>query len=529
MQATEHPWRNIFCAVLFFCAVLALYLPYISSNYIWDDGELIGNNSFTASCTNITTALNPVNLLKVLPVPMSARPLVNASIIADTCSGNGPAGMKFTNVLLHAFNATALFFLLLALTGFEEGAFIGALLFVVHPAAAETLHIITFRSHLLGFFFFSLSLSFAIFYSRKPAALSSSAAALCYLLALLSVETSIVLPAAALLAIYFDSGRQGLRKAAPLFAVLAAIALFYLWFWTPRSGYEIQGITTPGIRGPSLLYPSGLFPLVAPQPQAGVATLTPWRDIYISPLANLLTMARITLEYLGILLTTWGLNTDYNPKVIKSFWLGIGPLAAAISVLGASIWLFLKKNIVGLGLLLTFTALLPALNIAPIYNIKAARYLYLPLAGFALVTSGLLQTALNRKGLKLAGLLLSGLWVCGLAAETLRRNVDFRSDLSFFSAAIKRNPAIPRAQVNLARALLLSGDCAGAIMHSRQAIELDKGNPKLRLRLVASLNYCGRAEALEEAEATLKLFPGNTYAADMLKLIRGGSFGDIRQ
>ncbi|MEI7530182.1 MAG: hypothetical protein WCK76_14690 [Elusimicrobiota bacterium] len=397
---------------------------------------------------------------------------------------------------------------------------LGALLFAVHPAAAETVHIITFRSHLLGFFFFVNGLSFAVFYGRRPSASSAAGAALCYLLALLSVETPIVLPLAALLAVGFDSGAAGLKRLAPLLAALAALALFYLWFRAPRAGYAIAGASSPGIAGPSLLYPAALLPAGAPA--AGTYTLLlPWREVYASFAANVFTMSRITLEYLGTLVTALGLNTDYSPGVIGTFRRGALPLAAVLGAAGAGAWLFRRRNLAGLGLLLALAALLPALNFVPVYNIKAARYLYLPLAGLALAAAGLFRDALHNARLRRAAPAAAALWVLGLAAVTARRNPEFTSDLALFSAAVRRNPAVPRAQVNLSRALLLAGDCPGGLAHAGRAAALDKANPVLRLRLAFALDYCGRRpEALREAEGTLERFPGDAFAVKLVKALR---------
>ncbi len=520
MQETENPWRSVLCAALVFCAALALYTPFLSDRLLWDDGTLIGENAFLADCSNLPAALSPLNLFRILPVPMAARPLVNASLLADACAGSGPAAMKFTNLLLHGFSAAALFFLLLALSGSEAGALLGALLFAVHPAAAEAIHVITFRSHLLGAFFFIPGLSFALFFSRRPSPAAGAAAALCYLLALLSVETPAVLPLAALLAAYFDSGRAGLKKLLPLLGVMAAVALFYLWFRTPRAGYGIAGLAAPGIPGPSPLYPVALLPANGPAAGAYMMPL-PWRGIYTSFAANVFTMSRITLEYLGTMLAGLGLNTDYSPAVTGSLRRGLVPLAAVLAVLGGGVRLYRRRNLAGLGLLLALAALLPALNFVPVYNIKAARYLYLPLAGLAVAAAGLLKAALANKKIKNAALAAAVLWVSGLAAVTASRNPEFRSDLTLFSAAVRRAPAMPRAQANLSRALLLAGDCAGGLAHAGLAAGLDKGNPVLRLRLAFALDYCGRRpEALREAEGTLKQFPGDAFAVQLVKALR---------
>ena len=77
MEKTEKPRTLVFCAVLAFCAALAAHAPSLAPNLLWDDALYIGSNPFAADCSNLGTVLNPVNLVKVLPVPLSARPLTN--------------------------------------------------------------------------------------------------------------------------------------------------------------------------------------------------------------------------------------------------------------------------------------------------------------------------------------------------------------------------------------------------------------------------------------------------------------------
>ncbi|HCC48034.1 MAG TPA: hypothetical protein DEQ38_07980 [Elusimicrobia bacterium] len=501
MTTAEKPRLYLLLAALAACAALAAHLPFLSGGLLWDDEQFLAKNSFVTDCANLGTALNPVNLVKVLPVPMSARPAVSASLIADACAGLGPRGMKATNALVHACSAALLFFLLFLLTGSAAGALFGALAFALHPAAAEAVHVITFRSHLLGFFFFCAGLLSALFYARRPSLLTGAAAAASYLLAVLSVETPVIMPAAALLAVFYDSGRAGVKRAAPLFLALVLAGGFYLWFRAPRAGYTLPR-TAPGIAAPSALYPAALLP--PPElPRQAWALLPPWREIYTNPAARLYTMSGIALGYLRELALPYGLAADYNPEVIKTFSRGALPLAACLAALAGSALLFYRRRTAGLALLLIFTALLPALNLWPLYNIKADRYLYLPLAGFALLCAALFRGILPpRRGALPAA--AACLWLLWLGAETLRRGPEFRDNLSLFSAAAARSPSSPRAQANLAAARLRAGDCAGALGPSRQALALDPDAQTLRLRLAYTLAWCGSAA---EVPALLRSYP----------------------
>lgn len=517
MTAAEKPWTRLLAAALAFAAGLAVHLPALSANLLWDDAQFVGRNAFAADCASLGAALAPVNLVKVLPVPMSARPVVNATLIADACSGAGPRGMKLTNALLHAGNCALLFLLLLALTGSAGGSLFGALAFALHPAAAETVNVIVFRSHLLGFFFFSAALLAALFHARRPSLLSGAAAALCYLLAVLSVETPVVLPLAAALVVFHDGGREGLRRAAPLLLGLALVAGFYFWFRAPRSGYDLPG-SAAGVAAPSVLYPAALLPAGA-APGGEWRSLPAWREVYSDRAASLYTMSGVALSYLREAALPYGLAADYSPRVRRTLDEGAAPLAALLALLSAAAWLFYRQRPPGLALLLAFAALLPAMNFVPLYNLKADRYLYLPGAGFALLAAwAFARLPSPRRGALPAA--AACLWLAWLGAETLRRGPEFRDDLSLFTAAAARSPESSRAAANLAAALLRQGACPASLAESRRAFGLDGGDPNLRLRLAYAMAWCGAAAEVPELMKDYPQDADSLHLAGLLALKR---------
>lgn len=515
MTAAEKPGLYLLFAALAAACALAVHLPFASDELLWDDGQYLAGNPFATDCASLGSALNPLNLVRVLPVPMSSRPVVNASLIADACGGLGPRGMKATNALLHAGNSALVFLLLFLLSNSAPGALFGALVYAVHPASAETIHIVVFRSHLLGSFFFLSGLLASLFYARRPSAAAGLASAACLLLGALSVETAVVLPLAAALVIFADSGRAGLRRALPLLAAAVLLLGFYAWFRAPRSGYSLPG-STPGISAPSPLYPAALLP--PDRPARAVWSLPPpWREVYESRTANLYTMSLVALTDLRDLLLPCGLSADYAPRVLRSFAEGALPLAGALAALAAGVFLYARRRLAGLALLLIAAGLLPALNLWPAYNLKADRYLYLPLAGAALLAAAGLRYALgSRYRVPLLG--AAGLWLAGLAGAALLRGPQFSDDLALFSAAAAAAPGSPRARLNLGAAHLRAGNCAGGVQAFREAAGLDPAAAHPRLRLAYALAGCGSGG---EAAALLETYPpdaDSAYLRGLLKL-----------
>jgi hypothetical protein len=503
-------------AALVFCAALAAQAPAVSDSLLWDDALYVAANPFVRDCKNLLKPLAPANFFKVLPVPMAARPAVNASLIADACAGAGPRGLKLTNLLLHAFNGVLLFLLLLALTGEFVPALGAAALFAAHPAAAELVNIAVFRSHLLGFFFFTCALLASLSYARKPSKAAALAAPACALLGMLSVETAIVIPAAAAAVVYADSGKEALRRCARLLAALLLTAAFYGWFRAPRSGYDIEGVSSRGVASASALYPRSMFPSTTASADRGMP-LTPWNAVYTAPREKLFTMSGIVAGYIKDMALPVSLRTDYNPRVVTASWTGFLLLLFTLSFPAAGAWLLYRRNLAGLGLALAVLALAPAWNILPIYNIRADRYLYLPLGGAALFLAALLARLPRRAAgaAALAAVLFFG-------ALSVRRAPAFKDDLAFFSEAVRRGPDVPRARANLAAALLRSGDCAGASKEADAASRLAPENALLRLRLAYTLAACRNgAGALPEALRALQALPGSAdalYLAGLLEL-----------
>jgi hypothetical protein len=502
-------------------AALAAHSPGLSDNFLWDDAALVENNTFVSDCANLGQALSPANLFKVLPVPMSARPVVNATLIADSCAGGGPGAMRLTNLLFHAANSVLVFLLALTFSGAAPASAAAGLLFAVHPAAAEAVQIAVFRAHLLGFFFFACALLASVYYARRPALLSAAAALAASLLGMLSVETAAVLPAAAAAAVYFDSGREGLRRAAHLLAALLLALAFYAWFRAPRSGYDIKDISSPGIQATSGLHPAELFRGRARRD--GGAMPPQWREAYSSPAANLYTMAAVAAGYARDAASPRRLSPDYNPEIITGFRRAALPLLFGLCFIAAAAGLLYFRHLSGLGLTLFLLALLPALNLVPLYNLKADRYLYFPLAGLALTAASLPLTAKKVSWALLASAALL------FTAVTLKRAPVFRDDLAFFSEAVKRAPSSARARTNLSAALLRSGDCSGGARLAGEASVLDPGNVPLRLRRAYTLAACGRSrEALPEAKAVLAASPRSPealYLAGLLTLKRDRAAG----
>ena len=104
---------------------------------------------------------------------------------------------------------------------------------------------------------------------------------------------------------------------------------------------------------------------------------------------NFLAMLKVLASYLKLLFFPVNLNADYLVPVASSpsdmsFVLSL-LLIISIAVIGCR--LFFHSKFLFFSLLWFFVALLPVLNIVPIGNIMAERYLYIPVIGFCIMGS----------------------------------------------------------------------------------------------------------------------------------------------
>ncbi|MCX7918560.1 MAG: tetratricopeptide repeat protein, partial [bacterium] len=137
-------------------------------------------------------------------------------------------------------------------------------------------------------------------------------------------------------------------------------------------------------------------------------------------------------------------------------------------ILGAGIIFAIIKspNIYRWGLLWFLIALLPVVNIIPIYNPFGERYLYLPFIGIAGITAYTLYLLKDKKWIWS----ILAVLVLGLSIRTAIRNRDWHNDYTLFSQAAKY-PSGPRVYFNLANEYRKRGQVELAIQSYQQAIQ----------------------------------------------------------
>ncbi len=451
--------RHPFCLALGLAAVAAgLYLPMLGAEFVYDDRALILTSGYLHDWRNLGQVLS----LKVLAcdVPDNCRPVYLLTMIADAALwGKLAAGYHLTNILLHAAN-TVLCFLFFArvysaLNGKPApaaagllGAAAGALLFAVHPAASEAVCVATYREDLLAAFFILLGLNLAARYpGRHPAAtwLAGGAAVFCFLAAAASKETGLAgAPLVTLYAALFKRQAWNWRWTLLLAAVWLAAGLFLAARFALMPAASEIFLQKP-------VYPGGSF------------------------LAMLQLQPRLWAYQLQLLVWPSGLCADQGPSNLRHLSLAMA-LTGLVLLAAAALVLARRRRALWLAAGLCGLPLVPVANFIPIFRPLADRYLYLPVAGLALIAGlALLKAgACGRRCGAVAGALFLAA-VCALALVTLQREAAWHDELALWTDTLKKNPLSTTAANNLAFALYDRAEYAAAVRAWNRAVNLTQG------------------------------------------------------
>ena len=408
------------------------------------------------------------------------RPMLLTSYTLDHAVHGGSArGYLWTNLLLHALNATLVAWVAWQLTGRSSLALLAGALFGLHPAASEPVYYVSARSDSLVALFFLATTGLWMCsgerrgWSRYGAWLTGAAA-------LWTKATAIVLP---VVLFSLDVVRRQTPRSAS--AWLRRYAL-----WGGLVGFYLSCIWWVQFLPRSLA--------AAP------------RDL----LTQLLTQAKAAIWYVHLF--CWPVGGSVHPAF------SVAPEVSAVVVLCAL--LTITITLVGVGLWRTGfrrhlflgvwvgAALLPT-TIMPLNVLVNERRAYLPIAAFAIALAwGLLRLRRlpRSRGPVVAGLLLA------FAMLSHDRGAVWASDLTLWQDAVQRGPFMARSRLYLGDAHVEAARntqrMTMAQMHraaARDAYEaVVQLNPAQRMLTLQAHNGLAilelNAGALEAAEQRLK-------------------------
>jgi tetratricopeptide (TPR) repeat protein len=488
------------------CLVFAVYLPSLSSGFIWDDDAYVTENSTLRSFDGLRRIwLDP----QATP---QYYPLVFTSFWAEYhLWGLHPAGYHLTNAALHATNAVLAWLVLRWLS--VPGAWFAAAAFGLHPVHVESVAWVTERKNVLSACFYLLAMWQFVGglggteggvepVGRRHPRQSYALGFVFFVAALLSKSVTCSLPAVLLLLRRWKVGCVKVRDAAalaPLFIIGAILACHTAWLER----------THVGAAGTAFAWTMAERFLIAGRALWSYAFALFW------PVD------------LSFVYPRWPVHADaWWPWVVVGCALAV-PVAIALR----------HRRMSGplVAVLYFGGTLLPALgfvNVYPMrYSFVADHYQYLASLGLlALIAAWWMQpqTAVNSnwRALSPSNIPLrfrKGIAVTALAVSAIlawQRQSVFHDSWALWSETLRRNPTSMIANIQMGRLASRRGDLAAAEGYFREGIRCrtdDLETHEFETNLAHALSKQGRlAESAAEFHKALVRKPDYPEAVNGL-------------
>lgn len=448
-------------AIMVFSAAIVFYARTASYDFVYDDHVIVTEEKAIRDISpqGIKNIFLYHNYQNYLPVRM----LVYGAVYKFF--GLDPSKFHALNIFLNAANCLLVFLLCSALLGMEEGragpalrgnlktatATAAALLFLTHPIHVESVAWVSGLKELLSAFFSLLAILFFIHLrsggGRKVPSWAFHFTIIFFILAALSKATAVFLPFAFILIdiAYPEKARRSafIQRALEYLFLFSALAIIVALNYALSVKYEL------------------IMPL-----NGG------------SRLNHALTIFKLFAFHIKSIAVPTGLSVIYDIAPVTTF--ASAKLVAALIGCAAYAAVFLyylrKKPIVSFGLGYFALAMLPALNVIPIYVKAADRYAYQALAGLCVACAASMASfapeGVGKK--KIASVVLSAALAI-FAALSLQRMPVWQSDIQLWKATLAKMPDSPKALVGMGDAHILRKEYDIAIPFYKKALAIDRG------------------------------------------------------
>ncbi|CAN5447819.1 tetratricopeptide repeat protein [soil metagenome] len=343
------------------------------------------------------------------------RPLRNLDYMLDyQAAGLNPAWFHFENLVWHGVATLGLYGLFRRLRISAPAAFFAAAFFATHPAQTESVAWVKERDGLLC----AAALFWSLYHAAGDRTRSAIVSLLLLIAALLCKETAVIftpLCAGVLWLRWKQTGSTHRARAATLLGGGVALTIGFLFL---RSA--IIGITAQ-----------------QKDPLGGTLLITVW------------TMCGVFARYLWIIV---------NPRSMELTYTWIAPPASVellpvfgVLLLCTLIFVAIKcaKNLptVSLGIFWFLAALIPFANVVPMMQWMAVRFLYIPIAGIAIVLAMSAERALAGKRIRYRSLAafyaVGALLIVVLAFSSAMESLHWRSNATLWGRAYEKRPDDP--------------------------------------------------------------------------------------
>ena len=471
--------RMLFGMALILVATCAAYFPAIHGQFLWDDDQHVTKPE-----------LRSMQGLHRIWFEAGATeqyyPLLHSAFWLEyQLWGDRPLGYHLVNLLLHCAAAGLVFLILRKLQ--IPGAWLATAIFALHPVQVESVAWITEQKNTLSaVFYLGAMLTYLQFDQTRNRSTYALALGL-FLLALLSKTTTVTLPAALLVILWWQRGslswQREVQPLAPFFLLSATAGLFTAWIELKVVGatggpFELSLLERTLLASRAVWFYLGklVWPndLIFMYPRWSVSTAVGWQWMFL-------------LATLAAFVTLWLLRRRRR-----------GPLAA---------WLFFVGTL--FPLLGFFNAYLF------IYTYVADHFQYLASLGIFVLASSVFALAIARlsQPAQWIGNGLCLLLLITLATLTWQQAEMYSDIVTLYRTTLDRNPTCWVVHYNLGIVLAKTGRPQEAIEHYQQALQIRPDYVEAHNNLGKELYQSGRTqEAIAEYQESLRLNP-NYYQA----------------
>ena len=438
----------------------ALYAPNLSNSLFWDDDDWIVNNPAVHSLSwENTKFLFSTDVTAGIGVRSNYyRPVLMMSFALNwVLHGASPWGWHVVNNGLHILSAVLLFLLLERLLANRAAAAIAALMWLIHPVQTESVAYVNSRGDSLALVL-SLEVLLVWWRTKKILSLSALAGLVLFILAILSKETAVLIPALMVLVLlacryctdsFWRATWAALRRVWPLIVLGVAYVLLRLTvldFANTLNWYRQPNIYTQNVE------------------------------------VRIWTFLGAVWEYLRITLVPIGLRMEHGVPVLTAPWQW--PAYAGLLIVALAVWWVVRSwrrgdRLPFFGVTWFFIALAPASGIvAPINALFYEHWLYVPLIGPAALF-GVYGWRWGKRiwdARKLWGIVILVCvvaYAAFLAVQTVRRNIIWGKQEEFYLHILSYEPKDVRVLNNLANLYADSKRLSEAQYYLELAIEAD--------------------------------------------------------
>jgi Tfp pilus assembly protein PilF len=458
--------------------LLVAYIPAFQAGFIWDDDHhlthnpnIVGNGGLSGIWTTSAATYYPLALTSFW--------------IQHAIWGLRPFPYHLVNVLMHALCAILLRHVLLGLNAPPLGAWLGAVLWAVHPVQVESVAWITELKNTQSGFFYLLAILLFLKWRKGGRGYLYLLFLLSAVCALLSKTSTVMLPVVAMLCAWWLDGRwswRSLKGLWPFFAISAAAGFWTIWeqkFHSGALGAEwVQSIPQRiAVSGDTIWFYLGKivwpYPLIFLYPRWSVSGVS---------ILSFLPAALVVLALFGL----WYFRDRLRPELFAFAYFVV--------------------------------SLFPVLDFFNVYFFRYSfvgdHFQYLASMGpLALSGVGLSSISKNQKVMwSVAGTLVLVLGVLTSLHATV-----FRNDEILWKDTVARNPDAWLAYNNLAAIYLDRGDTAAATAELEAALNVRPDYSEAQANLANILFDAGRYdEAISHFEHALASQPNYGRMEDSL-------------